>query len=270
MSTEPSRFRSLCKTESHTTHTSGYCPGFAQANLLVLPKTASDDFVDLCKRNPVACPLIGVTDPGDPFQIDDKRVIFDPGFDVRTDFPKYTVYEDGKLIATKTNIKDEWTDEHVAFLIGCSFSFESALQEAGLSPAHFKESKNVSMYLTTKMMDASGIFVRCPYVVSMRPYKPEMLQRVREITREFRKTHGEPIDWGYDALDRLGIKDINKPDFGDACEIADNEIPVFWACGVTPQIAAVQASSSIKGKVMAHLPGHMLVLDIKDADVKHL
>lgn len=221
-------------------------------------------------RNPVPCPLLGMTEIGNPHKIDNKAVIRDDEFDIRADFPRYSVYVNGNLESTPTDIKHLWTSSHVGFLIGCSFSFEHALTEAGLPPKNGLRNKNVSMYLTTKHLDSAGIFTNVPYVVSMRPYKKKDLETVRSITREFRRTHGEPIEWGFDAVERLGIKDLSHPEFGDATEIADDEIPVFWGCGVTAQIAAVSAAKKIEGPVIGHAPGHMLMLDLTDEDVVNL
>lgn len=263
-------FRRLCRNKQHKTHTSGYAPGYAQVNLLVLPEQAAKDFRDLCARNPVPCPLIGITPVGNPHEIDNKRAISDPEFDICTDFPSYNIYENGKLVDSKYDIRDEWNSNSVGFLIGCSFSFEKALSDQGLPPRNFSLDKNVSMYQTTRMLDPAGIFYDVSYVVSMRPYKVENLEKVRNITREFRRTHGEPIDWGYGAVKRLGIKDLGNPEFGDKTDIREDEIPIFWACGVTPQIAANRCASRIKSKVIGHSPGCMLVLDLKDEEVSSL
>lgn len=270
-SPSPSEFRRLCKTGKMSTQTGGYCPGYAQANLVVLPAEAAADFADLCFRNPVPLPLLGMTPLGDFSRIDNQQVLADDEFDITTDFPKYTVFEKGKLVDTVTDIKRYWDPEsHVGFLIGCSYSFESALAQVGLPARNSTQNKSVSMYMTSKMLNPAGIFTEVYYVVSMRPYKVADLAKVRDTTRKFRKTHGEPIDWGYDALKRLGISDLAKPDFGEATEINDDEIPVFWGCGVSAQVAALTVSHKINGLTFGHAPGHMLVLDIKDGDVVKL
>lgn len=250
-----------------TSQTGGHCPGYAQANLVVLPKDAASDFADLCFRNPVPLPLLGMTPVGDFSKIDNTQVLNDEDFDITTDFPKYTVFEKGKIVGTVTDIKDHWNEKHVGFLIGCSYSFEAALANAGLPARNSVEDKSVSMYLTSKMLDPAGIFTDVYYVVSMRPYKKSDLAKVREITRKFRKTHGEPIYWGYGALKRLGISDLSKPDFGETTRLNDDEVPVFWGCGVTAQVAALTVSHKIEGLTFGHAPGHMLVLDIKDEEV---
>lgn len=266
----PQDFRRKCRTAEHVTQTSGCCPGYIQANLVILPSHAAQDFKDLCMRNPVPCPLLGMTRVGDSGKIDNPVLLDDDDFDIRADFPRYSVYVDGLLESSPTDIRHLWTDDHVGFLLGCSFSFENALTEAGLPPRNQVAGTNVSMYITTKLLDSAGIFSDAPYVVSMRPYKAKDIEKVRQITREFRKCHGEPIDWGFGAVERLGIKDIDSPEFGDSTVIADDEVPVFWGCGVTAQTAAVRAAKRIRGPVIGHLPGHMIVLDVKDEDVVKL
>lgn len=268
--TTPHYARLQARSGSHSANTSGICPGFGQGNLIVLPKEAAEDFKDLCFRNPVFCPLLGQTPSGNPRELDSKKVINDIDFDITTDIPKYNIYENGKLIATKSDIKDEWADDHIGFIIGCSFSFEHALIKSGLTPKHVLKGSNVSMFVTNIRLNPAGIFKDCHGVVSMRPYKLNYIEEVRSISRQFRKTHGEPIDWGFEALERLGIKNINNPEFGDPMDFDSDEIPVFWGCGVTPQIAVQQAGDEIKGKVMAHSPGYMLILDIEDNDIIQL
>lgn len=261
-------FRQFCKRGTITSHTSGYCSGHAQANILILPKEISEDFIGLCERNPVPCPLLAKTVLGKPGKLDKTGIINDENFDLRTDLPKYRVFERGELIAESHDVLNKWeVDNHVGFLIGCSFSFENALSNVGLAPKNVALKKNVSMYKTTKLLNPSGVFVNVTYVVSMRPYKPKDLEKVREITRPFRKTHGEPIDWGFDAVTRLGIKDINHPEYGEACPIEADEVPVFWGCGVTTQDAALKVAKTINGTVMAHSPGHMLILDVKNSEL---
>lgn len=269
----PSEFRRLCRENRFGSHTSGCVPGYAQANVLVLPKEIANDFADLCARNPVACPLLAKTKLGSPNKIDNELVIDDEHFDLRTDLPKYGVYKGGELVRETSSVTDCWDlDSHIGFLIGCSFSFETALINEGLAPRNVLEKSNVSMYLTTKMLNPAGVFTWCPYVVSMRPYRAADVEKVRAVTRKFRKTHGEPIDWGYDAVERLGITDLLQPEFGSPCRIENDEIPVFWACGVTTQVAAQQAGKHFASDayIFAHAPGHMLVLDIRDSEVGNL
>ncbi|KAI9804034.1 MAG: hypothetical protein M1833_000315 [Piccolia ochrophora] len=266
-SSPASLVRLQCRSGSLSSPTVDLAPGFAQANLLVLPLEYAKDFRDLCLRNPVPCPLLACsTDVGDPTCTSDASILAGV-FDLRTDLPRYNVYSEGELVSTPTDIMKEWTSKHVAFLIGCSFTFENALSRAGLTPRHLERRVNVSMFNTTEKLNPSGIFQNATYVVSMRPYLPEQIEQVRNITRPFISMHGEPIDWGWDACGRLGIADVSNPDFGDPVEFKDGEVPVFWGCGVTPQLAVIAAGNKINGPVMAHAPGHMLVLDWKEEDI---
>jgi uncharacterized protein YcsI (UPF0317 family) len=187
------------------------------------------------------------------------------------------VYNDGELIKSHcSDIVKEWTDDHVAFLIGCSYSFEAALTAAGLPPRHTVMGRNVPMYATNIPLCAAGVFTDGTYVVSMRPHRKADIERVRELSRPFVSTHGEPVAWGWEAVEKLGIKDINVPEFGDMpqgldggnfseSEKGSDIIPVFWGCGVTPQLAVMKAH--LPGRVMGHAPGHMLVLDVMEDDI---
>ncbi|OAA68522.1 hypothetical protein SPI_00717 [Niveomyces insectorum RCEF 264] len=204
--------------------------------------------------------------------------------DLRHDFPKYYVYANGRLACEVADLAAHWTPDHVGFLIGCSYSFEAALAAAGLPPRHNVQGRNVPMYRATRMpLCPAGVFAGgATYVVSMRPYRACDVERVRDITRPFERTHGEPVAWGWDALERLGIRDVATPEYGDGPVRLDDSgkpfgpgegdvlggreeyVPVFWGCGVTPQEAVMTAN--LEGTVMAHVPGHMLVLDVKDHD----
>ncbi|KAJ5765104.1 hypothetical protein N7520_004663 [Penicillium odoratum] len=252
-------------------NTSGVAPGFLQANLLVLPAKHATDFHNLCLRNPVSCPLLGMTSsPGDPHTIQPSACIQSTDFDVRTDFPKYRIYKNGKSMKSQCDVLDLWTDDHVAFLIGCSFSFEDALVAAGLPPRHQQTGSIVAMYKSNIPLLPAGVFTGGHCIVSMRPYRPEQIERVREVTRPYLSTHGEPVAWGWDGAKDLGIVDVGRPDFGNAQVFEDGEVPVFWACGVTPQMAVEAAGDRIGGLVFAHEPGHMLVTDWTVADLHKL
>ena len=196
--------------------------------------------------------------------------------DLRKDAPKYMVYEDGKVVEEHRGCKDvlkHWRDDHVAFLIGCSFSFEARLMATGLTVSHIKHNRNVPMYRTTLRLCDAGRFQNRHYVVSMRPYEIAQVEAVKTVTRAFGLTHGEPITWGWDAVKELGIKDITKPEYGDAPLCLDGSplteasgaVPVFWGCGVTPQQAIM--GFPIKGTVLGHMPGHMIVLDVTEDEV---
>lgn len=277
--------RLAARSCSYTSQTSGAAPTFVQANLIVLPSRYASDFRLLCRRNPVPCPLLAESNSigrWDQLQSWIDGLTGDQiakNLDLRKDFPKYMVYQDGVL--TKSHCLDveaDWTDDHVGFLIGCSYSFESALADEGLVPAHISNGRNVPMYRTNIPLCPAGSFNRSTYVVSMRPYRRKDIPRVQKITRRYVATHGEPIDWGWDAVARLGIKDISKPEYGEAPVSPDGSsfvqgdgsegeelVPVFWGCGVTPQEAVRVAG--VEGTVMGHAPGHMLVLDIRDWDI---
>ncbi|RAK95293.1 DUF1445 domain protein [Aspergillus ibericus CBS 121593] len=293
-STLTSQQTRLLARQNTITNTAGYSPGTLQANLLILPHKYSEDFHNLCLRNPVACPLLGISSaPGNPHQITPSRCIQSPDFDLRTDCPRYRVYKHGKCVeANKRDLLDVWPypftpqkqlqqqqeeeagnkdgEQYTAFLIGCSFSFESALHDANLTPRHHLTSTIVAMYRTTIPLLPAGIFTNGTCIVSMRPYREEDIERVREITRPYLATHGEPVDWGWDAVKRLGIRDIEDPDFGERQDFEPGEVPVFWACGVTPQMAIEAAGEKIEGLVFAHEPGHMLVTDWRVEDLERL
>ncbi|KAK6825118.1 hypothetical protein PG987_012612 [Apiospora arundinis] len=281
--------RSLSGQDLDNAHT-GPRPGYLQANLIVLPSRYAADFRLLCARNPVLCPLIAESEaPGLYSSIKScvaglaaADLLSSGTVDLRHDIPRYMVYRDSELVrAGVLDIEDEWDGgDHVAFLVGCSYSFENALSLADLPPRHTVLGRNVPMYRTRLPLCPAGVFTGGTYVVSMRPYKRGDVERVRDITRGYSATHGEPIAWGWDAVRSLGIRNIDSPEWGDAPVAADGrrpmselqgsdeEVPVFWACGVTPQEAAMRAN--LKGTVMAHAPGHMLLLDCKDQDIVNM
>jgi uncharacterized protein YcsI (UPF0317 family) len=260
---------------NNVTLTSGMSPGNLQANLIIIPSRFADDLLLLCQRNPVPCHLLASSKPGSSSVlkshlpgIPDSAIA--ESLDIRTDIPRYMVYDNGELVKSHCpDIMQDWTSDHVAFLIGCSYSFEAALTTAGLPPRHTVMGRNVPMYETNIPLSPAGVFTAGTYVVSMRPYKKADVERTRDLTRPFVSTHGEPIAWGWDAVHRLGIKDMNAPEFGEAPLDLDEEdadvVPVFWGCGVTPQLAVMKAK--LPGIVMGHAPGHMLILDITDEEV---
>lgn len=254
----PSSIRNLCRAGEFTTPTPGLAPGYNQANLVILPKSVAFDFLLFCHRNPKPCPVLDVTEVGDP----EPRLVA-PGADLRTDLPRYRIFRHGELEKEVTDIKDLWRDDFVAFLIGCSFSFEAAMLNAGITVRHIEENKNVPMYKTNITCQPAGVFSG-PLVVSMRPLSVTDSIRAVQITSRFPKAHGTPIHWG-DAAS-IGITNINEPDFGDAVTIRDGEIPVFWACGVTPQAAILQAKPEI---AITHVPGHMFITDIQDEVISY-
>lgn len=265
-----------------STPTTGLATGYLQANLIVLPTIYAADFRAFCKRNPVPCPLLAESAaPGD-FRTLISHV---PGFsgsqiagdiDLRRDAPRFTVYRDGVEDASAKgsgNVEKCWTSDHVAFLIGCSFSFEGALIRAGLPVSHITHGRNVAMYRTKLRLCDAGRFEDRYMVVSMRPYSAKDIEAIKAVTAPYELTHGQPIAYGWEGAEKLGIVDITKPEYGDSPVDADGqafsenskEIPVFWGCGVTPQNAV--RGGPVKGTVLGHLPGHMLVLDIREEDV---
>jgi len=233
--------------------TCGIAKGYTQANLVVLPKNLAYDFMLFAFRNPKPCPVLDITDVGDP---EPKNVA--PGSDLRTDLPKYRVYKNGKLYAEVDNIVEFWRDDFVAFLLGCSFTFEWALIENGIPVRHIEEGKNVPMYITNIETKPAGVF-RGKMVVSMRPIPREKVIRAIQVTSRFPAVHGAPVHIG--NPEAIGIRSLYEPDFGDPVDIRDGEVPVFWACGVTPQVVALESKPEI---MITHSPGHMFVTDIKD------
>ncbi|KAL1983585.1 hypothetical protein VTN96DRAFT_10164 [Rasamsonia emersonii] len=270
--TSPAHEARLLSRHNLLTNTSGIAPGYLQANLIVLPSRYAEHFRALCARNPVSCPLLGVTPRGDPHTVLPAGCIKTAeDFDIRTDFPCYRVYDKGKCVATKKpDIKDLWTPDHVGFLIGCSFSFEDALAAAGLTPRHQTTNTVVAMYRSSIPVLPAGIFTDAQCVVSMRPYRPEDVEKVRDVTRPFLATHGEPVAWGWEGAREIGVRDVDKPDFGQPQRFEEGEVPVFWACGVTPQLIVESAGDKIDGLVFAHEPGHMLVTDWTTEDLDRL
>ena len=253
----PKEFRQLIREQRHTGPTAGFCPGYAQANLVILPKELAYDFLLFAQRNPKSCPLLEVTDTGSRFL---KEIA--PGADIAADLPKYRVYEHGILAGEFTAISHLWRDDLVSFLIGCSFSFEGELLEAGLPVRHIEEGRNVPMYVTNIPCKSAGAF-HGTMVVSMRPMTQAQAIRATQITGAMPRVHGAPVHLGNPAV--IGIQDIHKPDFGDAVTIRPGEIPVFWPCGVTPQAALMASKPAF---AITHAPGHMLVTDVKNIALK--
>ncbi|MFQ6028267.1 MAG: putative hydro-lyase [Dehalococcoidia bacterium] len=235
--------------------TSGVAPGYVQANLAILPREVAFDFLLFCQRNPKPCPLLEVIEPGRT-----EPSLTAPGSDIRTDIPGYRVYEKGELTGEVDSLVDLWRSDLVSFLLGCSFSFETAMSEAGIPLRHQEMQCNVPMYITNIATTPAGVFSG-PMVVSMRPVKHEQIVRAVQVTSRFPATHGAPIHIGEPSA--IGIKDISKPDFGDAVEIRPGEEPIFWACGVTPQAVALNCKPPL---MLTHAPGRMFITSQRDAD----
>jgi uncharacterized protein YcsI (UPF0317 family) len=242
--------RERIRTGEHVGPTSGLAPGFAQANLVVLPADDALDFVRFCVRNPKPCPLLEITDTGSA-----APATMAAEADLRSDLPRYRVFRDGELIDEPTDVTRYWRNDLVGFLLGCSFTFEWALTAAGLPLAHQTQGVNVPMYVTNRRCVPAGQF-EGQLVVSMRPFAPGDVRRAAQISARFPAMHGGPVHIGDPAV--LGIEDLDAPDFGDPVRIAPDQAPVFWACGVTPQAVALEARPSL---AIFHAPGHMFITD---------
>ncbi|MBT2711971.1 putative hydro-lyase [Pseudomonas sp. ISL-88] len=249
----PHEVRLLIRKEQITGPTAGMAASYAQANLVILKKESAFDFLLFCQRNQKPCPVLDVTEAGSPVP-----AIAAPGADIRTDFPKYRIYEHGVLTEEVTDITPYWKDDFVGFLIGCSFSFEQALINHQIPVRHIEEGSNVPMYKTDIGCVPAGPFSG-KMVVSMRPVPERQAVRAAQVTSRFPAVHGGPVHIGNPK--GIGISDLDKPDFGDAVTVREGEVPVFWACGVTPQAVVMEAKPDI---VITHSPGHMLITDIEN------
>lgn len=238
----------------HRSHTTGFAPGLVQGNVVILPAGFADEFSLYCQRNPKPCPLLARGETGDP-----TLPMLGKDIDIRTDVPRYRIFRNGSLSAETSDIASLWREDFVAFVLGCSFSFEEALAADGIEVRHVVLNRNVPMYRTSIPTMSAGRF-RGPMVVTMRPFKPADAIRAIQITSRYPQVHGAPIHLGDPAS--IGIADIGRPDFGDAVPIEAGEIPVFWACGVTPQLAIEAAKPDI---CITHAPGHMLITDLSNS-----
>jgi uncharacterized protein YcsI (UPF0317 family) len=247
----PKEIRADIRAGKLTGVTAGLAPGFVQANLTILPRDSAYDFLLFCQRNPRPCPLIEVTDVGSA-----EPVGVAPGADLRTDLPRYCIYTDGVLADEVTDIAPFWRDDLVAFLLGCSFTFEWALLDAGIPMRHIEQGKNVAMWKTSIACRRAGRF-EGPMVVSMRPIPSQMIPKAVTASARFPNAHGAPIHVGDPT--QIGIADVSKPDWGDFVGIREGEVPVFWACGVTPQAVALQSKPAL---MITHSPGHMFITDL--------
>lgn len=243
--------RSRIRKGLWTSHTSGLADEHVQGNLVILPKAQADDFLLYCQRNPKPCPVLAVSNPG-------QRSLPTLGadIDITTDVPRYRVWRNGELVDEPTDITALWRDDLVSFVIGCSFSFEQALMEAGLPLRHVEQGRNVAMFRTNIPTEPAGPFAG-PLVVTMRPMRASAVIRAVQVTSRFPNVHGAPVHIGDPSL--IGIADLARPDYGDAVDVMPDELPVFWACGVTPQAAIEQARPAF---CITHAPGAMLITDL--------
>ncbi len=256
----PSELRSLVRKGDWTAPTTaGLAPGYVQANLVILPQAQAFDFLLFCQRNPRPCPLVEVMEPGVT-----EPAITAPGADIRTDVPRYRIFRDGVLTKEVDDLREEWRDDLVTFLLGCSFTFETALISAGIPLKHIKQGKNVAMYITNMATTPAGQFSG-PTVVSMRPIPQEKVVKAVQVTSRFPSVHGAPVHIG--DPEAIGIQDISRPDYGDPAPINKGEVPVFWACGVTPQAVAMHSKPPL---MITHGPGNMFITDVRDEDLSVL
>jgi uncharacterized protein YcsI (UPF0317 family) len=235
------------------TSTSGWSDGYTQANLIAVTADYADEFIEFCRLNPKACPVIDVLPAGQ------CESFLAPGSDIRKDIPAYRVWEDGKLTGEVSDATSVWRDDLVGVLIGCSFTFEAALANEGIPLRHTETGRNVPMYRTNVQCTPAGR-IHGPMVVSMRPMLPGLVETAIRVTSEVPKVHGGPVHVG--SPEDIGIADITRPDFGDAVEIWPGEVPVFWACGVTPQSAVMASRPAF---AISHAPGYMFVTDVPES-----
>ena len=253
---QPSELRAACRSGDFTGNTSGLAPGYVQCNIVILPADWAGDFLRFCQANPRPCPLIAsAASPGDP----SLPPLGD--IDIRTDVPSYRVFRDGSLDSERTDISDLWQDDLVTFALGCSFSFEEALIADGLEVRNVTEGVNVPMYRTNIPCTSAGPFAG-NMVVSMRPFQAANAIRAIQICTRFPSVHGAPVHLG--DPERIGISDLAQPDYGDAVSVKDGELPLFWACGVTPQVALENARPPL---AITHSPGCMLVTDLRNSQL---
>ena len=253
---DPREVRLAIRAGRHRSNTAGLAPGHVQGNVCILPREYAEDFRLFCERNPKPCPLLAMSEPGNP-----KLPTLGHDVDIRTDVPRYRVFRNGKQAEDVTDLRELWRDDLVTFVLGCSFSFEQALMEAGLRLRYVDEGKNVPMFRTNVDTVPAGRF-RGKLVVSMRPFKPAEAIRAIEITSRYPRVHGSPVHLG--RPDLIGISDLNKPWAGDPTAVREDEVPLFWACGITPQSVVLDAKPSF---CITHAPGHMLVTDLENASL---
>lgn len=246
--------RSTIRAGRWTGPTAGLAPGYAQANLVILPAAQAFDFLRFCVRNPKPCPVLEVTDAGSPH----PDPVWGGDADLRTDLPRYRVYEDGELVEEPHDIRHRWQEDLVAFLLGCSFTFERALVAAGIPVRHLECGCNVPMFRTNRTCRPAGPF-HGPLVVTMRPIPGRLVARAVQITARYPSVHGAPVHIGDPSA--LGIEDLGQPDYGDPVPVQAGDVPVFWACGVTPQAVALAARVPL---MITHAPGHMFITDMPD------
>ena len=254
---QPREVRTAIRSGRHRGHTAGLAPGYVQGNVCILPREYAEDFRLFCERNPKPCPLLAMAAPGDP-----RLPALGADLDIRTDVPRYRIFRNGILQEEVADLEAVWRDDLVTFVLGCSFSFEEALMKAGLPLRYVEQGRNVPMYRTSLETVPAGPF-HGKLVVSMRPFTPADAIRAIEITSRYPRVHGSPVHMGFP--ERIGIADLAHPWAGDATEVREGELPLFWACGITPQSVVLEAKPSL---CITHSPGHMLVTDLLNAGLE--
>ncbi|WP_293450864.1 putative hydro-lyase [Planktotalea sp.] len=253
LSASAHQVRAAIRSGSYTGHTSGLAAGKLQCNLAIIPKRYALDFLRFCQRNPKPCPVVGISDTGNPF-----LPTLGHDIDIRSDVSSYRVFKDGALTEEVADITALWSDDLVTVALGCSFTFENALLSNGIPVRHIETGRNVPMFRTNIDLMPSGPFVG-KMVVTMRPIPAQQVEQAREISARYPQAHGAPIAVGDPA--NLGISDLSKPDWGDSVEVKDGEVPVYWACGVTPQNVLLDAKLPL---CITHSPGYMLIADVAE------
>lgn len=246
--------RNKISKDEFTSPTAGYCSGHVQTNMLVIPKEYADSFEKFAKLNSKAIPVLEI--------IRDSHYskVLANGANLLNELPSYNILENGKVVKTVTNIEEYYRDDLVFFLVGCSFTFETSLINSGIRLRHVEQKSNVTMFNTNIELTPFDMF-KGKMVVSMRPIKKDRVADACVVTSHYPDTHGAPIQVGYPGM--IGIKDLQKPDYGDTVEIKDDEIPLFWPCGVTPENVLKEVKLPF---AITHSPGHMFVCDKKDSE----
>ena len=254
--TDPREVRRHIRTGDYRGHTGALAKGYVQANLAILPEDYADEFLRFCQRNPKPCPLLAMSEPGDP-----RLPELAQDLDIRTDLSSYRVFRDGEYDGDVVSIEDLWRDDFVVFALGCSFSFEEPLVDAGLRLRHWEDGSVCPMFLTDIDCAPAGRF-HSKLVTSMRPFTPADAIKAVQITSRYPRVHGAPVHLGMPEL--IGVEDIGRAWQGDDPMLGADEIPVFWACGVTPQVAVRSARPPL---AITHTPAHMLVTDVRNASL---
>jgi uncharacterized protein YcsI (UPF0317 family) len=253
---DPKLFRKKVKEGEWRKSTVSVCPDYVQANLVILPKKFALDFTIFCLRNPQPCPILEILEPGDPIVRE-----MAPGADIRTDVPGYRIFENGELVQELGDISVYWREDLVTFLIGCSYTFEEALVRGGVPLRNYLQHKDPGIYISSIKCRSAGIFSG-PMVVTMRSIPPQLVSRAVQITSRFPKTHGAPVHIGDGAL--IGIPDYKKVDYGEVPEMEKGDVPLFWGCGITPQIVALESKVQF---LISHKPSNMFVTDTRIEEI---